>query len=203
MSWARSSPCHPPPHSTSWRSILILSSHLCLDLPCASISQVSLPKPCMHLSCPPILTTCPTHLILDSIPRILLGEEYRPVSSSLCIFLQSPIDDPLTASLNKLWVNTVCRAAFSVQSTGGMPADWGSVLLRSKTPECSRDNRAHCWQERVISDSKETAVLTNCDATYGVAGLYAICQSRTIGLVSHGYKIQISARDQTACTSFW
>ena len=28
-------PVHTPPHPTSWRSILILSSHLCLSLPCA------------------------------------------------------------------------------------------------------------------------------------------------------------------------
>jgi hypothetical protein len=40
-----------PPHPTSWRSILILSSHLCLRLPSGlSLSQVSPPKPSIQLS---------------------------------------------------------------------------------------------------------------------------------------------------------
>ena len=50
LSWARS--LHfMPPHPTSWRSILILSSHLCVGLPSVFFFQVSLPKPCMHPSC--------------------------------------------------------------------------------------------------------------------------------------------------------
>jgi hypothetical protein len=39
-----------PPHPTSWRSILILSSHLRLGLLSGSFPQVSPPKSCMHLS---------------------------------------------------------------------------------------------------------------------------------------------------------
>ena len=39
-----------------------------------------------------IRATCPAHLILpDFITRIMLGEEYRSFSSSLCSFLQSPV----------------------------------------------------------------------------------------------------------------
>ena len=45
-------PVHAP-HPTFWRSILILSSHLCLCLPSGSFPQVSPPKPCIHLSSPP------------------------------------------------------------------------------------------------------------------------------------------------------
>jgi len=41
-----------PPSPTSWRSILILSSHLRLGLPSGSFPQVSPPKPCIHLSSP-------------------------------------------------------------------------------------------------------------------------------------------------------
>jgi hypothetical protein len=44
----------------------------------------------------PILATCPTHLILlDFITRTILGEEYRPLNSSLCSFLHSPVTSPL------------------------------------------------------------------------------------------------------------
>jgi hypothetical protein len=43
---AQSSPC---PHSTSWRPILILSSHLRLGLPSGRLPSVSPPKSCMHI----------------------------------------------------------------------------------------------------------------------------------------------------------
>ena len=40
----------------------------------------------------PICATCPAHLILlDLITRTRVGEKYRPLSYSLCSFLQSPI----------------------------------------------------------------------------------------------------------------
>ena len=48
VSWARSI-CSIPPHPTSWRSILILSSHLRLVLQSRLFPP---PKPCMHLSSP-------------------------------------------------------------------------------------------------------------------------------------------------------
>ena len=46
--WARSI-WSIPPHPTAWRSILILSTHLCLGLPRGLFPP---PKPCMHLSSP-------------------------------------------------------------------------------------------------------------------------------------------------------
>ena len=52
LSWARSIQSMPP-HPTSGRSILILSSHLRLGLSMASFPHVSPPKPCIHLSFPP------------------------------------------------------------------------------------------------------------------------------------------------------
>ena len=55
LTWGRS--IHSTsPHPTSWRSILILSSHLRPSLwvfPVVSFPQVSPPKPWIHLSCPP------------------------------------------------------------------------------------------------------------------------------------------------------
>ena len=53
----RSSPY--PPHPTSWRSILILSSHLRLGLPSGLFPSGSPPKPCTHLSPPPYALHAP------------------------------------------------------------------------------------------------------------------------------------------------
>jgi len=48
LSWARS--IQPiPTQPTSWRSILILPSHLCLGFPSGLFSQVFPPKPCIGL----------------------------------------------------------------------------------------------------------------------------------------------------------
>jgi len=49
------------PHPTSWRSIIILSSHLSLGLPSCFFSPllVSPPKLCMHLSSPPYMLHAP------------------------------------------------------------------------------------------------------------------------------------------------
>ena len=42
-----------PLHPTSWRSVLILSSHVCLAFRSGLFPKVSPPKTCMHLSSPP------------------------------------------------------------------------------------------------------------------------------------------------------
>ena len=78
LSRARSSHFMPP-HPTSWRSILILSSHLYLGLPSGLFPQVSLPKPCIHLSSPQYMLHIPPSLSFVSIfiTRTLFGEEYR------------------------------------------------------------------------------------------------------------------------------
>ena len=91
LTWA--SPIHSIyPHPTSWRSILILSTHLRLGLP-SGLFPYSFPTkgPIHHLSSP-IRATCPAHLILfDFITRTILGEEYKTFISSLCSLLQSPV----------------------------------------------------------------------------------------------------------------
>ena len=95
LSWA-SSIQSIPPHPTSWRSILILSSHLRLGLP-RGLLPSGFPTKTLYTPLPStIRTTCPAHLfLLDFITHTILGEQYRSLSSSLCSFLHSPVTSSL------------------------------------------------------------------------------------------------------------
>ena len=81
-----------PPHPTSWRSILILSSHLRLGVLSGFFPQ-GFPTETQYTPLfSPIRATCPAHLILlHFITWKILSEEYRSLSSSLCSFLHSPV----------------------------------------------------------------------------------------------------------------
>ena len=68
------------PHPTSWRSILILSTHLRLGLTSGLFPAGFPTKNLYTLLSSPIRATCPAHLILlDFITRKILGEEYNPI----------------------------------------------------------------------------------------------------------------------------
>jgi len=90
LSWARSIQSVPT-HPTSWRSNLILSSHLRLGVP-SGLFPSGFPTKLLHTPLPsPIRATCTAHLILlDLIIRTIFREEYRSFSSS-CSFLHSPV----------------------------------------------------------------------------------------------------------------
>ena len=85
LSWANSIQ-FPQPLPTSWRSVLILSSHLRLGLPNGFFPSGFLTKTLCTPHPSTIRTTCPAHLILHVINRTILGEQYRSLSCSLCNF---------------------------------------------------------------------------------------------------------------------
>jgi hypothetical protein len=99
------------PHPSSWRSIVILSSHLRLGLPRGSLFLRFHQQNPLHTSPFPIRATWPAHLnLLDFITRTILGKEYRQFSSSLCNFLHSPVTSSLldpNILLSTLFSNTL------------------------------------------------------------------------------------------------
>jgi len=100
-----------PPHPTSWRSILKLSSHLRLGLQSGLFPSGFSTKPLCTSLLSPIHATCLAHLILlDLINRTILGEEYRSLSSPLWSFLHSPVTSSLSSPnilLRTLFSNTL------------------------------------------------------------------------------------------------
>ena len=99
------------PHPTSWRSILILSTHLCLGLPSGLFPSGFPTKTLYTLLSSPTHATCPAYLILlDFITCTMLGEEYKSFSSSLCSLLHFPVTLSLLGPnilLNTIFSNTL------------------------------------------------------------------------------------------------
>ena len=100
----------PPPHRTSWRSTLILSSHLRLGLPRGLFPQRFPTKTLYTPLLSPIPATCSTNLIFNLITWTILGEQYRSLSCSLCSYLNSLVTSSLLGPnilLNTLFSNTL------------------------------------------------------------------------------------------------
>ena len=90
--------------------ILILSVHVHLVLPIGLFPSRLLTKNPYAPLLFPMRATWPAYFILiDFITRIVFGEKYRSLSSSLCSFLHSTVTSPLSGPntfLSSLFSNT-------------------------------------------------------------------------------------------------
>ena len=131
----QSGPCLP---LTSWRFILILSSHLHLGLPSGLFPSGFHTKTLYTPLLSPIRATCPVHLILlYLIAWAIFGEEYRSQSSSLCSFLNSPATSSLLGPnilLNTLFSNTLSlRSSLNVSDQVSHPCKTTGNALGSRS----------------------------------------------------------------------
>jgi len=76
--WARSIQSIPPFHPTSWRFILVLSSHLCIGLP-SGLFLSGFPNKTLYAPLlSPVHVTCPAYsFVFDFITQMVFGKEYR------------------------------------------------------------------------------------------------------------------------------
>ena len=122
------------PHPTSWRSILILSTHLHLGLPSGLLPSGFPIKPLYTPLSSPIRATCPAHLILlDFITRTTLGEDYKSFSSSLCNLPHSSVTSSLLRPnilLNTIFSNTLSfLSSRNVSDQVSHPYKTGKIII--------------------------------------------------------------------------
>ena len=83
------------PHPPSWKSILILSTYLRLDLPSGLFPSGFPTKTLYTPLSSPIRATCSAHLILlDFITRTILGEEYNHLAPRYAVSFIPPLPLP-------------------------------------------------------------------------------------------------------------
>jgi hypothetical protein len=129
-------PDHTPFHFLKIHFNIILPS-----TPGSSKWSPSLRSPHQNPVCTsvsPLRATCPAHHILHVITRIIFGDEYRPLSSSLCSLLHSPVASSLLGPnilLSCLFSNTLSPC--SVRQRYGVYVR-GSSRFNSRNGQHSR-----------------------------------------------------------------
>jgi hypothetical protein len=107
----------------------------------------------------PIRATCPAHLILALIARIF-GEDYRPLSSSLCSFLQSPVISSVLGPTPSAYVHSLTVTGYSQNrfTTGWMVRDskpgWDKIFLYTSRPTLMPTQSPVQWVSGTIPGGK-------------------------------------------------
>jgi len=147
LSWA-SSIQSIPPHPTSWRSILILSSHLRLGHPSGLFPSNFPPEPLIRLSSTSYVLHAQPIVLLDFINRKVSGDQHRSLSSSLCSFLHFPVTSSLLGPnilLNTLFSNTLSlRSSLNYSDQISHPyKTTGKIIIERRTTHTQHTTCCH------------------------------------------------------------
>ena len=117
----------PAPHTTSWRSILIFSSHPRVGV-LSGFLPSDFPTKTQHTRLlTSIRATCPAHLILlDLITRNNICEEYRSLSSSVYSLLHNSVTSSLLGP--SIFLSILFSQTTSV-TNGCMSSRWGKQAV--------------------------------------------------------------------------
>ena len=127
LSWARSIQSMPS-HPTSWRSILILSSHLRLGLQSGFSPRSLHQRPVYTSTLPHTCCMPPTSFFSSWSPQKIISEECKSLTSSLCSFLHSLVTSSVTT-----YKNTRCQIAECKNLNRCLLSFWRSQQTLIKT----------------------------------------------------------------------
>ena len=139
---------HEPDQSSPWSHFLKIHlniiPHLHLGLPSGLFPSGFPTKTLYTLLLSPIHAICPVHLILlHLITWTISGEQYRPLSSSLCSFLHSPVTSSLLGPntlLNTQFLKTLCLSS-SLNVSAQISHPYKTTYIIYKVWKCLIGNR--------------------------------------------------------------